>query len=172
VGGCCLGFLVFNRHPAKIFMGDAGSLFLGYLLAVIALKLRFVVAHPSGVVALGLLTGPALFDTTLVVISRLRAGTSILVGGTDHTSHRLLRLGLSMNGTLGVLAAGAVISTTAGVAVGRGALPATAVLPSALVGGASAMFLMLRVPVAADASRSSPVPHEDSTRVSVAAAEA
>ena len=70
VAATCLGFLVYNWYPASIFMGDAGSLFLGFILAVIALKLRTGVAHPASALALLLLVGPALFDTTLVVISR------------------------------------------------------------------------------------------------------
>ncbi|MBA3652991.1 MAG: undecaprenyl/decaprenyl-phosphate alpha-N-acetylglucosaminyl 1-phosphate transferase, partial [Actinobacteria bacterium] len=78
LAGASLGFLVYNWHPARIFMGDAGSLFLGFLLAVIALELRFPVpTHATSAVAVLLLTGPALFDTTLVVISRWRAGTPV-----------------------------------------------------------------------------------------------
>ena len=69
----CLGFLVYNWHPAEIFMGDAGSLFLGFLLAVVALMLRTGVPHPASALVVLLLVGPALFDTTLVVISRTRA---------------------------------------------------------------------------------------------------
>jgi UDP-GlcNAc:undecaprenyl-phosphate GlcNAc-1-phosphate transferase len=77
----------------KIFMGDVGSLFLGYLLAVIGLKLTFEaespwVTWPIPVLVLGL----PLFDTAMVFISRFRRGQGFLVGGTDHLSHRLSRM--------------------------------------------------------------------------------
>jgi UDP-GlcNAc:undecaprenyl-phosphate GlcNAc-1-phosphate transferase len=95
--GVCIGFLVYNFNPASIFMGDAGSMFLGFVLAVVGIKLRFP-GHPNiitwmiPVVALGL----PIFDTTLVVVSRLRRGINPLTNpGMDHVSHRLVALGLS-----------------------------------------------------------------------------
>ncbi len=75
VAGTCLAFLVYNWPPARIFMGDAGALPLGYLLAVIALKLRFPVEHPASITAIVLFAGPALFDTAVVVISRAHRAT-------------------------------------------------------------------------------------------------
>src|ERR1700678_2390039 len=61
-----LGFLVYNWHPARIFLGDAGSLFLGFLVSATALKLHFPVGHVASVGAVALIATPALFDTTLV----------------------------------------------------------------------------------------------------------
>ncbi len=94
--GACLGFLVYNFQPALTFMGDTGSLLLGFMLAVLGIKLNFPNVNPfatwmAPIVVLGL----PIFDTTLVTISRLRRGVSIAQGGADHTSHRLARLGLS-----------------------------------------------------------------------------
>jgi len=94
--GACLGFLRYNFPPARIFMGDVGSLFLGFLLAVMALQLRFsdnsnFVTWMVPVFLLGL----PIFDMTLVVVSRLRRGLSPNTAGRDHTSHRLVRLGFS-----------------------------------------------------------------------------
>lgn len=95
--GACLGFLYYNFNPASIFMGDSGSLFIGFLLATIGIKLRFpsnvaFVTWMVPVVVLGL----PLFDTTLVIISRLRRGLNPLTTpGKDHVSHRLVRLGAS-----------------------------------------------------------------------------
>lgn len=98
--GASFGFLAHNRHPAKIFMGDAGSLFLGFLLALIGIKLKFEnlvqVTFLVPVVVLGL----PIFDTTLVVISRLRRGKSPFLGGRDHVSHRLLSVGLPVKTTV------------------------------------------------------------------------
>lgn len=95
--GVCVGFLVYNFNPASIFMGDAGSMFLGFILAVVGIKLRFpgrpnVITWMIPVVVLGL----PIFDTTLVVFSRLRRGINPLTNpGQDHVSHRLVSLGLS-----------------------------------------------------------------------------
>ena len=95
--GVCVGFLVYNFNPASIFMGDAGSMFLGFILAVVGIKLRFpgrpnIITWMIPVVVLGL----PIFDTTLVVFSRLRRGINPLTNpGQDHVSHRLVSLGLS-----------------------------------------------------------------------------
>lgn len=145
--GSCLGFLLHNWYPARIFLGDAGSLFLGYLLAVVALKLRFPVDHVASGAAVLLVTGPALFDTTLVVISRTRAGRPIYLGGTDHTSHRLLRLGLPVPVVAIVLAAGAGILGLLGIAVGRGVMSPWQVLVPTLTVAAGLLVSLLRVPV-------------------------
>jgi len=92
--GACVGFLFYNLNPASIFMGDTGSLFLGFTLAAVGIKLRFpdnsaFVTWMVPVLALGL----PILDTTLVVISRLRRGKNPLTTpGKDHISHRLARV--------------------------------------------------------------------------------
>lgn len=94
--GAAAGFLFYNLAPAVSFMGDAGSLPLGFLLAALGIQIRFL-DYPLGstwmapIVVLGLF----IFDTTLVTVSRLRRGRSPFQGGSDHTSHRLTQLGLS-----------------------------------------------------------------------------
>ena len=93
--GACLGFLFFNFNPASIFMGDSGSLFLGFLLAALGIKLRFPdnVATVTWMVPV-LVLGVAVFDTTLVVVSRIRRHLNPLTTpGRDHASHRLVALG-------------------------------------------------------------------------------
>ncbi|MCE5259974.1 MAG: undecaprenyl/decaprenyl-phosphate alpha-N-acetylglucosaminyl 1-phosphate transferase [Chloroflexi bacterium] len=95
--GACIGFLVYNRNPASIFMGDTGSLFIGFLLAAVGIKLRF----PQNVTFITwmipvLVMGLPIFDTTLVFISRLRRHLNPLTTpGKDHTSHRLVRKGFT-----------------------------------------------------------------------------
>ena len=146
VFGSCLAFLVFNWHPARIFLGDAGALPIGYLLAVIALKLRFDVPHAASVTAVVLLTAPALFDTTLVVISRTQRRVPIYIGGTDHTSHRLLRLGLSTRAVASSIAIVTAMCAGLGLAVGRGVLePAPVIAPVALL-GVGMLIALLRLP--------------------------
>jgi UDP-GlcNAc:undecaprenyl-phosphate GlcNAc-1-phosphate transferase len=95
--GACIGFLRYNLNPATIFMGDTGSLFLGFLLAALGIKLRFPSNVPwiTWLVPVCVLTLP-IFDTTLVFVSRLRRGLNPLTAaGTDHLSHRLVALGLT-----------------------------------------------------------------------------
>jgi UDP-GlcNAc:undecaprenyl-phosphate GlcNAc-1-phosphate transferase len=93
--GAYLGFLYFNYHPAKIFMGDAGSMFAGFALASLAIAGPV----PKTRALLSALFYPALtflypiFDTTFVSMLRRAAGRPITVGGRDHTSHRLASLG-------------------------------------------------------------------------------
>ncbi len=97
VMAACIGFLIYNWNPATIFMGDSGSLFLGFVLASVGIKLRFPDNVPFVTWMIPLLVlGIPIFDTTLVTLSRLRRGLNPLtVPGTDHTSHRLTYAGFS-----------------------------------------------------------------------------
>jgi len=96
VAGGTLGFLIWNRTPARIYMGDAGALFLGVLLATLTIRL-----NPDTQTIIASFATPALLlavpilDTSVAVFSRLRRGISPFQGGKDHLSHRLIRLGLS-----------------------------------------------------------------------------
>ncbi len=109
LAGCAVGFLRHNFHPARIYMGDAGSLFLGFLLAVTATRLELVGTPPVVALFVPLLVlGLALFDTTLVVLERLRHGRSPFQGGRDHTSHRLVFVGLPVPVSVGLLYATAL----------------------------------------------------------------
>jgi UDP-GlcNAc:undecaprenyl-phosphate GlcNAc-1-phosphate transferase len=99
--GSALGFLIYNFNPASTFMGDMGALVLGFVLAVLAIKLEFG-AQPLGVswmVPVLVLALP-ITDINLVVWTRLAEGRSPAEGGRDHTSHRLLTLGFSQRMTL------------------------------------------------------------------------
>ena len=95
VAGATLGFLIWNRAPARIYMGDAGALFLGVLLATLTIRL-----NPNTQTSIGSFATPILLlaipilDTTVAVLSRLRRGVSPFLGGKDHLSHRLVRAGL------------------------------------------------------------------------------
>ncbi len=97
VTAACIGFLVYNWRPATIFMGDSGSLFLGFTLAAVGIKLRFPGNAPTVTWMIPLLVlGLPIFDTTLVTVSRLRRRLNPLTTpGLDHTSHRLTYAGLT-----------------------------------------------------------------------------
>jgi UDP-GlcNAc:undecaprenyl-phosphate GlcNAc-1-phosphate transferase len=92
--GATLGFLVWNKSPAKIYMGDAGALFLGVLLAV--LTVRFEPNSQSQLSSYAIpvfLIAIPILDTTVAVVSRLKRNLSPFQGGQDHLSHRLIRAG-------------------------------------------------------------------------------
>jgi UDP-GlcNAc:undecaprenyl-phosphate GlcNAc-1-phosphate transferase len=94
--GAVAGFLFFNFHPASIFMGDAGSLFLGSSLGLFAIQARGQASNILSLVAVpALILLVPILDTALVTLTRLLRGQPISQGGKDHSSHRLVVLGLS-----------------------------------------------------------------------------
>jgi UDP-GlcNAc:undecaprenyl-phosphate/decaprenyl-phosphate GlcNAc-1-phosphate transferase len=104
LAGGAAGFLRDNRPPARIYMGDAGSLFLGVMLAALGMLLDL--DRPlliQAAIPVLILTVPVL-DTALVVAARLRHGISPFQGGRDHTSHRLVRIGLAVPIAVGLIA--------------------------------------------------------------------
>ena len=103
LAGSLGAFLIFNFNPASIFMGDSGSMFIGYTLAGLSLarddasNIVSFVAVPAATLLVPIL------DTSLVTVTRLVRGRSIAEGGRDHASHRLVMLGLSEREAVGVL---------------------------------------------------------------------
>lgn len=96
LAGSVLGFLVFNFPPASIFMGDSGSLFLGFTLAVLAIARQPQASNVFAVMGVPtLLFLLPILDTVLVTFTRILRGSSPTQGGQDHTSHRLIAFGLS-----------------------------------------------------------------------------
>ena len=95
--GICIGIYFYNRNPARIFLGDAGALSLGFILAAVAMiyaPLDVVPQSSSWFIPIVVLGYP-IFDTTLVVISRLRRRQSIFKADRTHTYHRLIALGMT-----------------------------------------------------------------------------
>jgi UDP-GlcNAc:undecaprenyl-phosphate/decaprenyl-phosphate GlcNAc-1-phosphate transferase len=94
--GATIGFLMWNKSPAKIYMGDAGALFLGIIISVATIRLNpgITPTWHSLAIPVMLLAVP-LLDTCVAVFSRLSRRLSPLTGGKDHLSHRLVRAGLS-----------------------------------------------------------------------------
>jgi UDP-GlcNAc:undecaprenyl-phosphate GlcNAc-1-phosphate transferase len=121
--GAVGGFLVYNIHPASIFMGDSGSLLLGFTFAALTLTSAQPGARRSNL--LSIVAVPVLvllipiFDTTLVTVSRLLSGRPASQGGRDHSSHRLVAMGLSEPRAVALLWTLAAIGGGAGVAVVR-----------------------------------------------------
>lgn len=144
VSGACLGFVLFNIHNARVYLGNGGSLVLGFLIGGAALKLRLPVDYPwSTVGAVAALAVP-FSDSAVVMISRTLARRPVMLGGTDHISHRLVELGAPTQASALLHGLGALIATGLVVL----ALLTSAwltVLPIALFGILG--ILLVRVPV-------------------------
>jgi len=153
LAGSCAGFLLHNRPPARIFMGDAGSLFLGFAIAVGTVYCAPAGLLPTATVLL-LFGFGALVDTALVVVSRRRAKRSWRTGGTDHSAHRLRRLGLSTARVAAVLTAAVTLTGTLGVLVLRGVVPTAYALVVVGAAGVTAVALLLRLPGYPEMNRS------------------
>ena len=116
LAGSISGFLIFNFPPAKIFMGDSGSMLLGFALAALAIARRTQASNIFAIVGVPILIFLLpILDTGLVAITRILRGQSPATGGTDHTSHRLVAFGLSERQAVLVLYGIAVISGLASI---------------------------------------------------------
>ena len=152
--GCALGFLRHNFHPARIYMGDAGSLFLGFMLAILGIKLRFDGPTQITFMVPILALAVPIFDTTLVVLSRLLHRRSPFLGGRDHVSHRLVLVGIPVPAAVALIYGAAVAFGWAALLMSR-LDTGSAVLLMGLVVTATLFFgvLLGRVPVYASSRR-------------------
>ena len=116
--GSSLGFLVWNKSPAKIYMGDAGALFLGVIVSILTIRLDPGIdpLWQSLVIPVVLLSIP-LLDTSVSVTSRILRGVSPLTGGRDHLSHRLIRSGLTRTKSAFLLWGGTLVSALVAISI-------------------------------------------------------
>ena len=146
--GATLGFLIWNKTPAKIYMGDAGALFLGIIIAVLTIRLDPEVGPQSRALAIPLLLmAVPILDTTTVVISRLSRGISPFTGGRDHLSHRLMRKGLGRKST--AYALWAMAAAFGAVAFIACCIETSLAVPAIYAAGATWLVLLvtfLRIP--------------------------
>jgi UDP-GlcNAc:undecaprenyl-phosphate GlcNAc-1-phosphate transferase len=131
-GGALAGFLPWNLPPARVFLGDAGALSIGYSLGALTLLESYVTRASPGV--LPALLPPVvlalpLFDMAVVVLARLRAGRPVYVGDRNHLHHRLVRLGMPPRAAL----ATAALATLA-LGAGAAALPEASPVAAAAIG--------------------------------------
>ena len=149
LAGCTVGFLRYNFFPATIYMGDGGALFIGFLVAYLGLKLRFENASrlESALVPI-LACSMAIFDTSLVTVSRLATGRSPFQGGRDHVSHRLVKIGLPVPIAVGTIYCGAAGIGVLTFVISR-AEPSTIWVLTSLIGMALFFLavLLLTIPV-------------------------
>lgn len=147
LAGACIGFLPYNLNPAKIFMGDTGSTFLGYVLAVVSIQGLFKVATIISFAVPFLLLGLPIFDTCFAILRRVSHGQSPMSPDRGHIHHRLIDMGLSQKQAVAVLyvisailGLSAVVLTTTGVEKAMMFL-----LALGLVGGVSAKLYLDRL---------------------------
>ena len=147
LAGCAAGFLRSNFHPARIYMGDAGSLFLGFTISVLLLTLRANAPTRVGVAVILAIPGVALFDTTLVMVSRVIHKRNPFNGGQDHTSHRLVYLGLSVRKAVALTYL--VAAALGGAAIAMTQAPSARLVGVAVLLGVAAVAAvpLYRVPV-------------------------
>ena len=121
LAGACIGFLPYNLNPAKIFMGDTGSTFLGYILAVVSIQGMFKMYNIISFVVPFLMLGLPIFDTCFAFIRRIAHGQSPMSPDRSHVHHRLIDMGFSQKQAVAVLyiisailGLSAVVLTTSG----------------------------------------------------------
>jgi UDP-GlcNAc:undecaprenyl-phosphate GlcNAc-1-phosphate transferase len=116
IAGALLGFLRYNRPSAQIYLGDTGSLVLGFLLAGLAIEGDYTAINPYGWISVLCIFAVPLFEIALVSYLRFRRGASIFMGSRDHFSLRLRRWKLSDGQTVAASCAGAAVSASVGIA--------------------------------------------------------
>ena len=133
--GAMIGFLIYNKAPARIYMGDAGALFLGLLIATLTIRFHPTTLSQSISFATKvLLLAVPILDTSVAVLSRIRRGVSPFQGGKDHLSHRLIRLGIERKYaalSLWALSAGFALCAIIISRVGKSAQEAISVVAAA-----------------------------------------
>jgi UDP-GlcNAc:undecaprenyl-phosphate GlcNAc-1-phosphate transferase len=119
VAGACVGFLPWNLPPARIFLGDSGSMFLGFLLAGLAIGESWAGLTTLGftILAPALLLAVPIFNTTFVTVTRKLSGIPVSRGKADHINYRLLAHGLSRGRALAAVYVASAVSGTVGVLV-------------------------------------------------------
>jgi UDP-GlcNAc:undecaprenyl-phosphate GlcNAc-1-phosphate transferase len=144
--GCCVGLFFLNMTPARLFMGDAGAQTIGYLLAVIGILYTPTdFPQTSSWFLPILILGVPIFDTCLVVFSRLRKHQPVYRAGHNHTYHRLIKLGLDNNRAVAIMhIAGIILGCTAFIALLMPPLAANIIFGLTLLVGLGALLYLER----------------------------
>ncbi|MBI3621082.1 MAG: undecaprenyl/decaprenyl-phosphate alpha-N-acetylglucosaminyl 1-phosphate transferase [Nitrospirae bacterium] len=117
LAGALLGFLFYNRHPARIYMGDAGSMFIGFLLGAVAMTLQYTHRSVIGLFAPVLILGVPIFDTFFVMVIRYLRGIPVFLGSPDHFALRLRRWALTVPQVVAWSCAASLVLGGAGLGV-------------------------------------------------------
>jgi UDP-GlcNAc:undecaprenyl-phosphate/decaprenyl-phosphate GlcNAc-1-phosphate transferase len=144
LAGACLGFLPYNLSSSrKIFLGDAGSLFLGFTLAAVSMGMSYTTETPVGLVAPFLILGLPIYDTLFVMALRVRQGKSPFLGSKDHLALKLRALGFTSRQVVAILAVAAAAFSISGYVATRAPSSLTAAILSALA--AVGLLVMVRM---------------------------
>ena len=164
LAGSCLGFLPYNLNPAKIFMGDTGSTFLGFILATVSIQGLFKFYTIISFAVPFLMLGLPIFDTCFAILRRLAKGQSPMAPDRGHIHHRLIDMGFSQKQTVAVLyVVSAILGLSAVVLTTNGTVKAMLFLMSMCLAGAVAAKIYL-----GHGSRSKMEEMEDSTQTQIA----
>ena len=144
LAGACLGFLPYNLNPAKIFMGDTGATFLGYILAVVSIQGMFKMYNIISFVVPFLMLGLPIFDTSFAFIRRIAHGQSPMHPDRSHVHHRLIDMGFTQKQAVAVLyVISAILGLSAVVLTTSGPIKAILLLLAlCLAGGVSARLFL------------------------------
>jgi UDP-GlcNAc:undecaprenyl-phosphate GlcNAc-1-phosphate transferase len=146
--GAAVGLFFYNASPARVFLGDSGAQFLGFMLAAIGLAYNPIglpqeVSWFTPVMVLGV----PIFDTALVSYTRLRARKPVYIAGRDHSFHRLVDRGLDpTRAVLLMQLCGIGLGLVSFILLGTSSLIANAVFAAVVLGGIIAMFILARKP--------------------------
>ena len=146
--GATLGFLIWNKKPAKIYMGDAGALFLGVVISVLTIRVNpGIQPNWKSLALMPILLAVPILDTTVAVTSRIYRRLSPLTGGKDHLSHRLVRKGLTQKTAAIALWAGSALFALLAIGIYNSpiSLGAPLIYLAAAI-WASALIYFLRIP--------------------------
>ena len=139
LAGSCLGFLPYNLNPAKIFMGDTGSTFLGFILATVSIQGLFKFYTIISFAVPFLMLGLPIFDTCFAILRRVSKGQSPMAPDRGHIHHRLIDMGFSQKQTVAVLyVVSAILGLSAVVLTTNGTVKAMLFLMSMCLAGAVA----------------------------------
>ena len=144
LAGACIGFLPYNLNPAKIFMGDTGATFLGYILATVSVQGMFKLPTIISFVVPFLVLGLPIFDMTFAVIRRVSKGQSPMSPDRSHVHHRLIDMGFNQKQAVGILyVVSAILGLSAVVLTASNALKAMVFLVAMAIAGLVAAKIFL-----------------------------
>jgi UDP-GlcNAc:undecaprenyl-phosphate GlcNAc-1-phosphate transferase len=140
--GAVIGFLAWNKSPAKIYMGDAGALFLGVIISVLTIRLDPNISPSWQSLAIPvLMLAVPILDTSVAIFSRWQRGISAFTGGRDHLSHRLIRVGFTHKKT--AVSLWALTAVFCGAALAVYQLPGTGATAVIILAGLIWLFLVV-----------------------------
>jgi len=143
LAGSCIGFLPYNRNPAKIFMGDTGALLLGYVLATVSIIGLFKLYAVISFVIPFLVVGLPLFDTAFAFLRRILSGRNPMSPDRGHFHHRLIDMGLSQKQAVAIAyAISGILGLCAVVIATNGEIRAIILLAAFIIAGVIAVFVV------------------------------